>query len=256
MSRFFILLFLILFSGGFTSSFHLYILNKNQTISSYPGEKTHIRKKRVSLKERKKIKEHLLDKNLKAIIAPISYYETLKKDLSEKQQESIDLIFFYPTKKQEGQEIKKVTLKKKIRKKTTKCPKEFSHVIFFSNHQFEGKFLKHSFSNFSAFFLDQNIEGAKKIASFCDDESILLLPDPFFATKELKKKIKALEHQVFLYLKEKRIDSIYLKYYSDPKMMRCNFYQTPKLKLDTLNLKLKITAEAGRYFYITNTKEL
>jgi len=255
MKNFFRLFLLVVFIKGLSAPFHLHILNKNETISSYPGEKTVRVKKRISLKEKKKIKEYLSDKNLEAIIAPISSYETLKKLLKTKKKR-IELIFFYPRKKQNEDEIKKVFLKKKIRKKACNYPKEFSHLLFFSNHTFESKFLKKPFLNLTLLSLDQSIEATQKIASSCDSNSILLFPDPFFVSKELKKNIKVLQHQIFLSLKEKKVNSIYIKYYMDPKMMRSNFYQTPTLTLNTVNLELTIVAEPGRYFYLINSKQL
>lgn len=255
MKKFFSVVLLVVFINGLSAPFHLHILNKNETISSYPGEKNVALKKRISLKEKKKIKEYLLDKNLKAIIAPISSYESLKK-LLNKEKEAIELIFFYPRKRENEEEIKKVFLKKKIRKQASNCPKEFSHLLFFSNDRFESKYLKKPYLNLILFSLDQTIEATKKIASSCDNNSILLLPDPFFVSKKLKKTIKALEQQLFLSLKERGINSIYIKYYKNPKMMRSNFYQTPMLKLNTFNLELKILPEPGRYFYLINSKQL
>lgn len=255
MKKFFALFFLVVFINSFSTPFHLHILDKNEKISNYPGEKNVRVKKRVFLNERKKIKEHISDKNLQAILAPISSYEILKKLLKTKK-EKVELIFFYPRKKQNADELKKAFLKKKIRKKACKYPKEFSTVIFFSNQSFISKFLEAPFLNFSLVSLTDRIETIHKIVSICDTKSILLLPDPFFLSKQLKKKMKLVEQQLFLSLKEQGVDSIYIKYYKDPKMMRSNFYQTPMLKLNTVNLELTIDAEPGRYFYLINSREL
>lgn len=255
MKKFFSLFFLVFFTNSFSTPFHLHIFNKNERISNYPGEGNVRLIKWVSLSERKKIKEYLSDKNLEAIIAPISSYEILKRILKTKKKR-VELIFFYPRKKENEDQIKKVFLKNKIRKKACNYPKEFSTLLFFSNDTFKSKFLEAPFRNFSFVSLNDRIETIQNVVSICDRKSILLLPDPFFLSKQLKKNMKLLEHQLFLSLKEQGVDSIYIKYYKDPKVMRSNFYQTPILKLNIVNLQLAIVAEPGRYFYLINSSEL